>query len=729
MQWLFLVNIQIGGMSADVILYRGHHEGGETGLIGKRRGLTVGKWGKGLLAAFVLAGALQLPATAESAAASNVRVAMFLDLGSTYKSTVPAVTLKPASAAEIGLSTSSSMDTWIQAAAGQSLRFSVSGYRVKALESSDWKTAAAAAKKLQGTADKPSIFEVKQSGGTVYRIYTGPYASSAEAQKAADRINSSLSAQLDGAKAVVRGAYYTSAGTFGSLSEAEALSQSLNAGHEAFVVLTGPGQYAVWIGGAASPAEQSTVQNEVAKTSANLSLSAVDNTKPALILHEDVTLNLSTPSTVEHYETAGEGAKWIVRGGGDSTIQIIERSGHKYRGNFEISRVNGQLALVNELPLEQYLYSVVAAEVPSSWPQEALKAQAVAARSYAVFNAAGNRFKVAGLVDTTLSQVYNGADKEVSSIVQAVDSTAGEVIKADGKVVEGIFSSNSGGVTADSSEVWNSLNQVYTSVSSKEDKVAQGSLKSWYHVLLSDGKTGYVREDNTAVTGTTAAGLQKLSVTNSSVLVRPLPQTQSSVNPVAKMNPGDQAIVLDKVDESGSYAWIRGPYTSEELLKSLKGKTSTEAPSPISNLEVTQRGPSGRATQVKANGQVLDVRYPDSYRSALNGLPSTLFDIVSTGRYTVQGAGGNQGTGTTGSGAAVLSANGVSSWSGGDMVVMGGNLNARVVSQKNEFLFMGYGNGHGLGLSQWGAKGLADAGYDYQQILQHYYQHVNIVKE
>ena len=42
---------------------------------------------------------------------------------------------------------------------------------------------------------------------------------------------------------------------------------------------------------------------------------------------------------------------------------------------------------------------------------------------------------------------------------------------------------------------------------------------------------------------------------------------------------------------------------------------------------------------------------------------------------------------------------------------------------------MGYGNGHGLGLSQWGAKGLADAGYDYQQILQHYYQHVNIVKE
>src|SRR5690606_35756872 len=146
---------------------------------------------------------------------------------------------------------------------------------------------------------------------------------------------------------------------------------------------------------------------------------------------------------------SGANTKLVVRDSEDSVIQVAERSARKFRGDFEISSVNGQLALVNDVPLEQYLYSVVAAEVPSSWPQESLKAQAVAARSYALYHAAGNKFNVAGLVDTTLSQVYNGVDKEVDSIKQAVDSTAGEVIKSNGRIVEAIFSSNSGGMTAD----------------------------------------------------------------------------------------------------------------------------------------------------------------------------------------------------------------------------------------------------------------------------------------
>ncbi|MNE43244.1 Amidase enhancer precursor [compost metagenome] len=60
---------------------------------------------------------------------------------------------------------------------------------------------------------------------------------------------------------------------------------------------------------------------------------------------------------------------------------------------------------------------------------------------------------------------------------------------------------------------------------------------------------------------------------------------------------------------------------------------------------------------------------------------------------------------------------------------MGAEGTSRVVEQSTGFMFVGRGNGHGLGLSQWGAKGMADAGYDYRQILQHYYQNVTIVKE
>lgn len=90
--------------------------------------------------------------------------------------------------------------------------------------------------------------------------------------------------------------------------------------------------------------------------------------------------------------------------------------------------------------------------MPSSWGAEALKAQAVAARSYALFQ--GNKFQVANVVDTTLSQAYYGTSYEYPSIIQAVDATAGEVLLSNGRLVEAVFSSNSGGMSADPLEVW-----------------------------------------------------------------------------------------------------------------------------------------------------------------------------------------------------------------------------------------------------------------------------------
>ncbi|WP_372775617.1 SpoIID/LytB domain-containing protein [Paenibacillus sp. 79R4] len=690
------------------------------------------KWGRGILAGVLLAGALQLPVSAPVSAddwsGNRVRVAMFLDLGSTYKLTVPAVTLKPGSAMDLVLQTSfGANNSLLTLDSGQTVRFSAGSNRIKAAESSDWKAIAAAVKKLQGTADRPVAYAVEQSGGTVYQIYTGPYASAAEAKKAVSRVSGSLSGVISGQAPSVKGGYYYSAGALGSKSEAEALRNSVSAaGVDAYLVLIGQQQYTVWAGGAASESELSAVRGSLPQAS----WSQVDDSEPGVIVQQDVTLNLNSPSPVDHYELRGTDSKLIVNGDDTLATQVVERSGRNYRGSFEISQLNGQLALVNELPLEKYLYSVVSGEVPASWPQESLKAQAVAARSYALYSASTDRFKVAGLIDTTLSQVYNGVENEKDSIIEAVDSTAGEVIKSNGKIVEAIFSSNSGGVSADSSEVWSSVNPTFSSVNSEWDKAAQAALKSWYYVLLPNGKTGYVREDNTKLTGgTTAAGLKKLSVTTSSVAVRPLPQIQSDVDPVAKLNPGDEIIILDKVDESSTYAWIRGPFTSDQLVKSLSGKTSTPAPSSIYNMEVTQRGPSGRVTQIKANGQILDVKYPDAFRSALGSLPSTLFDIKATGRYTVLGASGATTSGTAASGTPVLTASGQKTWSGGNMVVMDGDGVARVVDQSNQFLFVGRGNGHGLGLSQWGAKGMADAGYDYQKILQHYYQNVTIVKE
>lgn len=298
-----------------------------------------------------------------------------------------------------------------------------------------------------------------------------------------------------------------------------------------------------------------------------------------------------------------------------------------------------------------------------------------------------------------------------------------------GKVVEAVFSSNSGGMTADPSEVWANGGDVFASVPSVED-VSAAAAKKWYYVLLANGTSGYAREDNIKLTGSkTAAGLDIVTATTKDVNIRPLPVIESSVSAVGKLNPGENAVALDKVYESGSYSWIKGPYTSAELLKSLQGKTTSTLPSSISNLQVTQRGPSGRAIQVKANGQALNVKYPDMFRSAFNGLPSTLFDIVAPGSYTVLGADGATATISSSQSAGVLSASGKVNVNGSGTVVMGGDSAARVITNSSGFLFIGQGNGHGLGMSQWGVKGMADSGYDYKQILQHYYKNVTIVKE
>jgi stage II sporulation protein D len=123
-----------------------------------------------------------------------------------------------------------------------------------------------------------------------------------------------------------------------------------------------------------------------------------------------------------------------------------------YRGTFTVTSDGKQLSLVNTVPLEQYLYAVVPSEMPKTWPAEALKSQAVAARSYALAQR-----KTSGPFDVypdTRSQVYGGVSAEAPTGTAAVDATAGEVLTYGGKIATTYFYSSSGGRTASSSDVW-----------------------------------------------------------------------------------------------------------------------------------------------------------------------------------------------------------------------------------------------------------------------------------
>ena len=128
------------------------------------------------------------------------------------------------------------------------------------------------------------------------------------------------------------------------------------------------------------------------------------------------------------------------------------RLGRRYRGTINVDVVGGRLRAINVVGLEQYLYGVVPAEVPDDWPAEVLKAQAVAARTYALATR-----KTRGAFDLfpdVRSQVYRGIDEEVESTNVAVDETAGEVLMYEGRLATTYFHSTSGGRTASVADVW-----------------------------------------------------------------------------------------------------------------------------------------------------------------------------------------------------------------------------------------------------------------------------------
>ncbi len=127
-----------------------------------------------------------------------------------------------------------------------------------------------------------------------------------------------------------------------------------------------------------------------------------------------------------------------------------------YRGRTHIIRQGDSLTAINYVDLEQYLYSVVGAEAVSSWPIEALKAQAVAARSYALYK---RNTEANGIydVDTTIgTQVYKGLDTEYTTTHEAVDDTHGQIMTYQNKVILAAFHSSSGGYTENVEDVWSS---------------------------------------------------------------------------------------------------------------------------------------------------------------------------------------------------------------------------------------------------------------------------------
>jgi stage II sporulation protein D len=149
----------------------------------------------------------------------------------------------------------------------------------------------------------------------------------------------------------------------------------------------------------------------------------------------------------------------------------LELGGRPYRGKLVVRTSGGTVAAINHVGLEEYLYGVVPDEMPPTWAMEALKAQAVAARSYAVVSR-----RTGGVFDVfpdTRSQVYGGVASEEARTNAAIDATAGDVVMHGGRVAHTFFHSTSGGRTAAIEDVWNASPVPYlVSVPDPHDRIS-----------------------------------------------------------------------------------------------------------------------------------------------------------------------------------------------------------------------------------------------------------------
>lgn len=223
----------------------------------------------------------------------------------------------------------------------------------------------------------------------------------------------------------------------------------------------------VWVAQAARPAVASTfVRVGVVENAANVLISA---SVPADLLDErghtimrlaaregwlangnSTGVQLQGPNGKSAVVT---GSLWLVPVS-QAGIPLVFARHRWYRGSLELRPVTGGLTVVNRLPLEQYLYGVVPAEIPRSWPRATLQSQAVAARSYAIANLGKHRSRGFDVCDTDDCQVYSGASVENASTNGAVDATRGQVLVSGGRVIPAYFCASAGGYTENSEDVW-----------------------------------------------------------------------------------------------------------------------------------------------------------------------------------------------------------------------------------------------------------------------------------
>ncbi len=353
---------------------------------------------------------------------------------------------------------------------------------------------------------------------------------------------------------------------------------------------------------------------------------------------------------------------------GRITILSLKRQNKapSYRGTLEVVGKQKGYHIINELPLEQYLYSVIPSEISTSYGAEAVKVQAICARSYAYGQILENKLRKYGAhVDDSVSyQVYNKAPENEEARKQA-DATRGQVIMAGDKVAATYFFSTTCGMTSSAKDVWYTKNEVPYLIS-KPQLIQAENKASAENGDLTDEKT-FAR----------FLSDKKESYDSHSIWYRWNVKVKA-----ASMRASLEKNIGSRYQTNPSHIQVK----TGDGFQSKKISTVGD----IKEVLVVKRGAGGVAKAVEVRGSEAVIRIYTEYNIRLLLFGENTQISCHTGDKI----------------------NGLTMLPSGFFVVS---------HKKGAFHFKGGGFGHGVGMSQNGAKKMAQMGKKYQEILAHYY--------
>lgn len=349
----------------------------------------------------------------------------------------------------------------------------------------------------------------------------------------------------------------------------------------------------------------------------------------------------------------------------DLEKNAVNVDGKKYRGMIGFFIIEDyKLVTINRLDVESYLYGVIPNEMSPSWPIEALKAQVLAARTYAISNINPNASYGYDMVDNQNSQVYRGFESEQINSNQAVDETAGEMIYHSGSLINAYFHSTSGGKTENSENVWTYSLPYVRGVDDEYSNISPYS--TWNKIMNTDKIIEKLKEDGNEANKIYDIKLTEISENNR--ILKTLIETDCE-------NIEYQKETIRKVlgYDFLLSTWFDVDYNNKKTF--------------VSTCDV-------------------NVNNNEEDKEMLKTVEQKSEDKIY--------------------GKKAISADGIKEIKSENASLISDKTKEETLTYPSEYYFNGRGWGHGIGLSQYGAKQMAIEGFTYDEILKHYYSGVEI---